>query len=260
MVTLKFPGLDKALIKNTKDFPEDAPEKGIIIISGSAIVVNRDFLLVVDLFDYFSLEGGVEDSKEVEDLEKILFLMEGKMFNAAFWKEMTKGADMEVLNGSLRITTPKYSKDLHNEKTSFKMLKPLRAIIDASQQRENVLSSVAIPFGALGTIHSIIPELKNDTIIFEFNDQSRPVKFTFEKRKHFYGIIIPRYDAAQEGFRFESLDNLANNDDFNYYLAEEEAKEKLVPPPPPPHPSMELVKEDEEESVDLFSKDNNEEE
>jgi len=233
MITVKFPALDKALQKDLKDVKEDDPRRGIIVLENNAIVFRDHFCLVCNLFDYFTLEAEVEDIEEVNELERILYFMNGKVFSKEFWGELTKGANIKMKEGNLHVENPKYSKDLHYKELEYDLLKPLERLYNAWKQEELPVSAIGIPYGALQEIYSCLSaSFKNDVIIFEFNAQDKPVKFTFRARKHFFGYIMPHYDSAQEGFRFDLLEQLAEE---NFDLLEELqaiAKSKLTPPPP----------------------------
>ena len=234
MITLKFPALHNALLKKTQDLNDDDPRKGIIVIGEHAIVVNDNFLLVCNLKDYFQIEEGIEDELEVKELDKILFNMDGKMFSAEFWKELTSGSNMQIEQGSIFIQNLKYSKNLHHKEVSVNLIEPLSQLRGIRKQSVNMLSCVALPFGALNNVFSVLKtEFKLDNIIFEFTGQDMPVKFTFRNRKHFYGCIMPHYDAAQEGFKFEDLDIFVSeyNDQLDELL--EEAKAEAIAPAPP---------------------------
>ena len=71
MITIKFPALNKALTKDVKDLPDDDPRRGIIVLNNNAIILRNDFCLVCDLFEYFTIETGIEDEDEIKELEKI---------------------------------------------------------------------------------------------------------------------------------------------------------------------------------------------
>lgn len=235
MITVKFPALNKALTKNVKDLPEDDPRRGIIVLNNNAIVLRNSFCLVCDLYEYFTIEAGIEDDFELEELERILFYMDGKVFSGEFWTELTKGANIKMQEGNLYIENPKYAKDLHHKELEIDLLEPLKKLDRIAKQPESMLSAIGIPFGALNTIYSCLSaDFKNDIIIFEFSSQDSPVKFTFRKRKHFYGYLMPHFDSVQEGYRFDTLTEFITA--ITPYLeelkAEFERKSKPAPPPP----------------------------
>jgi hypothetical protein len=232
MVTLKFPKLNSALVKPTKDMLDDDPRRGIIVLEGNAIVLAHEFCLVVNLYDHFTLDCNVSDDEELAEINRILYYMNGKIFNVEFWTELTKGAHMKMKDGYLYIETTRYVKNLHYKEVEFNMFEPLINIKRASEVQENLLSVVALPFGALNSIFETLKaDFKNDYIIFEFGMQGQPVKFTFKNRKHFFGYILPNYDASQEGFRFDHLHYFID-DEFVRNLIED-LKGKYAPPPPP---------------------------
>lgn len=235
MITVKFPALQKALTKDVKDLNEDDPRRGIIVINGCAIVLQDTFCLVCNLDEYFKIEAGIEDDFEIQELERILFYMDGKVFSKEFWLELTKGSNMKINNGSLYMENPKYSKDLHQKDIEIDFIEPLSALANTQKQAIQVLSAIAIPFGALNTIYGCLSaDFKNDIIIFEFTGQDMPVKFTFRKRKHFYGFIRPHYDAAQEGFKFEDLETFTLGTAEFLAQLKDDAKSKVPPVPTNP--------------------------
>jgi hypothetical protein len=217
MISLKFPKLDKALQKVVKDEPIDSPVRGILILDQKAIVFRHRFCLVVDLYDYFTLDCGIEDSEELEMLEGILLYMDRKIFNIEYWLELTKGANMQMSKGTLIVDTPRFSKDLHYKELDIDFTEPLQKLTIAKSYDESPVGAIAIDFLTL------------KTIIFQFNRQDSLVKFTFRKRKHFFGYMIPHYDSVQEGFRFDGMDNFV--DGFQEFL--KNLKSLKVPPPPP---------------------------
>lgn len=249
MITLKFPSIDKALLKSLKGCEDDDPRRGIIVLEDHAIVVRNNFVFVINLYEYFTIECGVMDSEEIDELKKILFFMNGRIFNADFWSELNKGANMQMKQGSLFVQNPQYSKDLHHNSIEVNLLEPLEGLLKASLQTEKEIASVAIPFSVLNTIYSCLSAVfKEDSIIFEFSSQSSIVKFTFKQRKHCFGFIRPDYDAAQEGFRFDQLETMMEDETILGYIEEwtERTKMAQMAPPPPPPPVMEVVKDDKQ--------------
>ena len=232
MVTLKFPSLNKALIKNQKDLKENDPRKGIIVLDGNAIVLRNDFCFVVNLYDYFTLECGIEDDDEITELNRILFFMNGKVFNNEFWNELTKGSNTKMNQGSLYIENPKYSKDLHHKEIIVDMLEPLISLRKAISRDEAPVPSIGLPFLTLKTIYDCMSnDFKTDILLMEFSAQDQPVKFTFRARKHCFGFINPHYDSTQEGFRFEAYKNFIHSENTLDLISELELE--FVPPPPP---------------------------
>ncbi len=254
-LTLKFPKLDKALAKD-KDMRADDPRKGIIVLNNNAIVMNYNFCIVIDLMDYFTIDCGIDDDQEIAELKKILFYMDEKVFNKEYWGELTNGANMKMNGDSLFIETPKYSKDLHYKHLEVDLLEPLENIKAVSESDQNLVSTIALPFAAISQIYNVLSaDFKGDYIIFEFADQTRPVKFTFRNRKHVYGYIYPHYDAAQEGFKFETMKEFIRDEYVRDVLSElqEKKKKSLAPPPPPPTELIEIPAD--ENQTDMFGGD-----
>ena len=250
MVTLKFPSLNKALIKNQKELKENDPRKGIIVLENNAIVLRNDFCFVINLYDYFTLECDIQDEEEVEELNRILFYMNGKIFSDEFWNELTKGSNTKMHNGNIYIENPKYSKDLYYKEIKADFLEPLLSLQSANEQEENLVSSIGLPFSVLKTIYDCMSsDFKTDILLLEFTSQDRAVKFTFRARKHCYGYICPNYNATQEGFRFETFNNFIQSDTI---LGMIEDLRKNIAPPPPVSESQEIA--------DGMVKDSNEEE
>lgn len=242
MITIKFPSFEKAISKNLKELDDDDPRRGIIVLNNNAIVINEDFCFVINLYDYFTIECGIESEDEIDNLKKILFYMNGKIFNSEFWKELTKGSNMRITNGLLYIENPKYAKDLHYTHADLNVLEPLEELIGAAEMKENLISAIGLPFNALKTIYDCLAsDFKTDIIIFEFNAQDQPVKFTFRKRKHFFGYILPHYNSVQEGFRFESLKSFTEDEDIKDLVKELQSQ---VPLPPPEIPKEDFRNEE----------------
>lgn len=234
MITVKFPALNKALTKDVKDLPDNDPRRGIIVLNNNAIVIRDNFCIVCNLYDYLTIEQGIEDDFELEGLQSILHYMDEKVFSNEFWNELTKGANMEIIEGNLFIENPKYSKDLHHKEIPIDMIEPLVKLDTINLRAEMPISSIAIPFGALKTIYDCLPaDFKHDYIILEFFSQDKAVKFTFKNRKHFYGYLVPHYDAVQEGFRFECLESfISDMSDYINDLKEERDRRNTAPLPP----------------------------
>jgi hypothetical protein len=240
MINLTFPKLNKALLKDTKDYPDGDPRKGIAVINQHAIIFRNDFCLVVDLYEYFTLDCDIDNRDELEDLESILFLMEGKLFNDKYWNELTAGANMEVRNGMLYIETPKYAKELHHKEVDVSFYEPLKNLIALDKMKDNLVSSIAIPFQSLKLIYDTLTALfKSDYIVLDFIAQNKPVKFTFKNRKHFFGYIMPEYDAAVESFKYDNLESFVRNETVNAIFKESSP----VLPPPPSKENVEITKD-----------------
>lgn len=237
MIVLQFPKINKALMTNTKDLPEDDPRHGIIVMDNRAIVLSNTFILVCNLYDYFTIEAGIEEPDEIEELERILFYMDRKVFGKDFWVELTKGSGMKIKEGALYLENPKYSKDLYEKDLKLDFLEPLNILSNLNNQGVGTVDSVAVPFGALKSIYDCLPsDFKTDFLVFEFTGQDMPVPFTFRKRKHFYGCLFPHYDAAVEGFKFEDLQEFVSNISGELEELKNKAIEESKAPPPPPVP------------------------
>lgn len=240
MITLAFPKLEKALSKKTKNLPEDTPQKGVIIVQGHAIVFTDQFCLVCDLKDYFMIDCNISDPAELEVLDAILRYMNFKVFSKEFWQELTQGAGMTIDRGSLHISNLKWSKDLHHEELDANLYHPLFSLLKTAEATKAAVGSIALPYGVLQTIYSTLAsEFKNDDLILEFSSQDLPVRFTFNNRKHFFGYIIPNYDATQAGFLYEALNYFTKDTEFVSLLEDE--KKKMPPPPPSKNERVEEV-------------------
>jgi hypothetical protein len=246
MINLQFPKLNNALIKNQKEMDENDPRRGVIIVDNHAIVLNAKFCLVVNLYDYFSLDCGISAQEELAELKKILFYMNGKTFNSEYWNELVKGANMEIQKNMLLIETPKYAKDLYYKDMDINLYEPLQRLIEVSEYEQNMVPAISLPFAALDLIYNTLKaEFKDDHIILEFTSTDRPVKFTFKDRKFVFGFIMPHYASLEEGFRFEHLENFAKNETVGFLL--EEHTPALVPEAPEDIPEVPEIPNLEEE-------------
>lgn len=247
MVTLQFPKLHKALGKGLDKLKPTDARKGVTVLDGNAIVYQTNFILVVDLEDYFMIDCNITDPKDIEEIEKILTFMHGKTFDKDFWTELTVGAEMSVRDGGIYLKNPKYSKDLHYTEEDYNLLPPLKVLQNLAEQKKGIISEISVPYLSLKTIYDCMPtDFKNDNIIYEFHSQDRAVKFTFENRKHVYGCIMPDYDSAVESFKFEYLENFMKDDFIKEMIEDLEADQA---PPPPVFRPQEPVSPDQ---VDMF--------
>lgn len=231
MINLKFPKLHNALIKDQKELDDNDPRKGVIIVDRHAIVLNAKFCMVVDLYAYFCLDCGKAEKEELEELNAILFYMNGKVFNSEYWNELVKGANMEMHEGKLYIETPKYAKDLHYKDAEINLYEPLQRLLAASEGGSGIVDAISIPFLAIEQIYSTLKaEFKMDHLILEFQGKDKPVRFTTKERKFVFGFIMPHYESLEEGFRFEYLNNFVESKHFNFYLEEHEPVKVPVAP------------------------------
>lgn len=229
MVTLKFPPLNKALTNPKEIENELSPEKGISVFNNVAIIYTDTMCILVDLYDYFTIDCDIQDQNEIDELERILFFMNGKTFSAEYWTEITKGANMKVMEGNIFIETPKYSKDLFYKHIDVDHKISLSRLIKAKELQTQPVDEISVSFGDLLKLYSIIgTPFKDDDIILSFNDQDTYVKFTFRKRKYITGYFYPNYMAAVEGFKYELLGHFVDGIKLFY----DELK-SLVPEAPP---------------------------
>lgn len=210
MITLKFPALHKALLKDTKELNENHIKKGIYVYSQRAFIMNEGIVLCYDLYEYFTLECGIEDPEEVKELKILLMFMEGKVYSFDFWAELTKGADMEIDGDKINISNPKYSKELVYK--DFKTdVYPLISLLSKYVEFKGYeTEEIAIPFRYFKIINDISPaDLKNDSIMFHFKSGDGIMMFTFHKRKYICGLITPHYDPITESFKYDLLHDIA---------------------------------------------------
>ncbi len=225
MITVKFPNIHKSLAKNTKDFSENDPRKGVIVIGNNAIVYQMNFILIINLFDFFQIEQGIVSEEDIRSLKKILFYMNGKVFPLNYWKELTVGANISIVDGVLSVETPKYSKDLHYKPLDINFSIIINKLKRTESLKEFNVGSIAIPFQPLNLIYSCL-DLKNDHIIFSFSGESDLIKFTFKNKDYCYGCINPNTEAVSVPNLFYLLEEFVNSDEF-------EVIESLFPPLPP---------------------------
>lgn len=243
MINLKFPKLHNALIKDQKELDDNDARKGVIIIDRHAIVLNAKFCMVVDLYGYFTIDCGKTDRDELKELNDILFYMNGKVFNAEYWAELVKGANMEMHEGKLFIETPKYAKDLHYKDVEISYYEPLQRLLAASEGSNGMVPAISIPFSAIEFIYNTLKtEFKQDHLILEFQSTDKPVRFTTKDRKFVFGFIMPHYESLEEGFRFEYLNNFVKSESFEFYLEEHEPLKVPVAPTIPSR-EAELLKD-----------------
>ena len=209
MVTLKFPALHNALQKSMHDVDPLDVKSGVYIYSNRAYILQDDFLLICNLYDYFTIEGGVETDEQLKGLNSVLSYLNGKVINKALWIELTKESVMKVDNGRLSLHSEGYVKDYKIFPSTVKatgMFNRVKTVID---KVPTAIQSLSLPMASFNFIYSTLKKTFNsEHIIFEFCGQANAVKFTFRKRKHIYGYIIPHYDSANEEFKFEDFNTI----------------------------------------------------
>lgn len=206
MITLKFPKLEKALLKKNKDLASNDVQRGIFVYDKKAFIKNNSLILCFDLYEYFTLECGVEDDEELKQLNMILLFMEGKVFSSDFWSELTKGADMEIDGEKINISNPKYSKELIYKEFDIDVYPLIKTFSKYTEFKSIETDEIAIPFNVFKLIGETIPtELKNDSIMFHFKSTDQMMMFTFHKRKYVFGLILPDYVPVNEAFKYDYL-------------------------------------------------------
>ena len=247
-VVLKFPNLTKASIKDVKDLADNDPRRGILVFNNVAIAFASTHCLCVDLMEYFTIEQGIEGTEEVAELSRILQFLDCKRVPFKMWEELTKGAEMCLEEGKIKISTPKFKKDLIYEEQDVDFIEVFSMLVKTCDQETGSLGDIALPFLSLKQIYDVLStEFKHDKIILDIAGHNQPVKFTFRARKHFFGYIFPHYDSVQEGFRYDLWETW--NDEVAIELSALKEKRKQEVPPPPP--SQALNSEDDD-SPNLF--------
>lgn len=238
MLTLKFPKINEALSKNQTSLNTNSPRRRVIIVDNHAIVLSDFFCVVVNLYEYFTIDQGITEPEDRDSLTEILEYFNGKSFNKDYWAELVKGADVEVMeNGNLFIKTPKLERELHYEDAHLDVLSLLEHLYKTNGREKMACDTIALNFKAMKTLGKCFgTELDTQSIVYEFSGQDRYVKFTFSRSKFIYGYVHTDYDAAKEGFLFHDLEQFCKD---NQEMVEGmRAMKKSIPAPPMPQDNL----------------------
>lgn len=234
MLTLKFPKMEKALTKAKDGLKPNSPRLKVLVVDQHAIVLGDFMCLVCNIYDYFTIHDMITDEKETQSLKEILRYMNGKSFTAKYWEELTKGASFMVSdNKTLYIETPSVKKELHYQDEEVDVLPPLRGLLKASEQEQTSVPTISMNYKSLRIIKDCFGTiLDKQGITFSFSGQSKRAKFTFTGYKFIYGYIHTDYNAANEGFLFEDLNEFAQNQKPIVIALEKKQEEQAIPAPP----------------------------
>lgn len=205
MLSLKFPPLEKLLGKNTGELEEFDPKRGICILNRNAIVVNEQSVLFFDLEDYFVNTNNYVDNTSLENLKSILDFMEGKMFSAIFWKELTSlnivsvSSEGLMLNGSIEKNV--YYKEQTFDETEIKLL--ARGLSDKEDYKKAINAIYMEPL--FNILTALKPMIKTDSIILRTIGENTQVQFTFEANPWIMGFIVNDGSSSSKNFIFDSL-------------------------------------------------------
>lgn len=209
MLSLKFPSLEKLLGKNTGELEDDDPKRGVCVKNGHAIIVMEQAMVFFDLEDYFIKENNFINQKELDDLRSVLDFMDGKMFSAFFWKELTSlnavGVTEEGLNLDGVIKKDIFYKEQLFDYTEIRMLS--KSLIKSEPFSKHTGNIYMEPLLKIFTdLKSLI---KDDIIFFRTVGMNTQVQFTFDENPWIYGVISVAPSINEKQFMFDSLIDFA---------------------------------------------------
>tara|TARA_A100000172_G_C3044260_1_gene111842 strand:+ start:22400 stop:23041 length:642 start_codon:yes stop_codon:yes gene_type:complete len=205
MLSLKFPPLEKLLDKNTGELEEFDPKRGICIFNGNAVVVNEQSVLFFDLESYFVNTNNYVDDQSLNNLKSILDFMEGKMFSAIFWKELTSlnivsvSSEGLMLNGSIEKNV--FYKEKTFDETEIKLL--AKGLSDKEDYKKAINAMYMEPLYNIFT--ALKPMIKMDSIILRTIGENTQIQFTFNDNHWITGFIVNDGATASKNFLFDPL-------------------------------------------------------
>lgn len=247
MIQLQFPKINNALNKKLDDRGPGDPQRGVNVFNGVAIVVRDNFIVCIDLMEYFVMELNIEDEEEIKECKKILDYMNYKMFPNDMWAELIKAVNIEIDSGMITVSNPKYSKDLHYKDVDVEYHDFLRKLSLSFNRHSSPLEDVSLPLEAILTISRVL-DLKSEKMIFMFTGMDDPATFTFSKRKYVFGYITPDYHSANEHFKLSYYEAFINHSDVMEFITEGSKKQSVIPAPPPP---SKVEEKDDESQVKM---------
>jgi len=205
MISLKFPSLEKLLVKNIAELDDDDAKAGVCIACGHAIVVMEKSMLFFDLADYFVVTGGITDNNIIKELNQVLDFMEGKMFSAMFWKELTSTNQVSISEEGLSldgvIRKDLYYREKIFDQTEIKMV--CNSIVKSEKYLKEINSIYLEPLFSL--MSGIKPLVKDDTIILRTVGENTQIQFTFNENPWIYGVLSIDAAVNTKNFLFDSL-------------------------------------------------------
>jgi len=174
MVTLQFPKIEKLLLPTSIDQNLNY-KKGVLVLNKSAIIITSNLIAVCDLEDLFLSDE--DDIVKIEKINSILDYMNGKVFPASYWSELTKkqlvGLDEE--SDTIYIKGNGYSKELNNHLGDFNKLDVINILnacnVKQIDQKENVNYYMSFD-NVKRFISAFSNVLKVDDIKIEFRERN----------------------------------------------------------------------------------------
>lgn len=205
MIYLKFPKMEKLLLKDTKELGSANPKVGVCVMMDHAVVLRNRDIVFFNLKDYFVKENDIDTDKKLGELKSVLDFMNGKMFTKAFWEELTKGAMVSIdedrieLEGAVR-------KDLIYEYREFvsseieTYLKSNASSVPASMPRKAFyVDSLLQLFSTFKTM------LQDCSMAIESTGANTPLRYAFDDCPWIWGIMQSDPDLTSKNFIFNDL-------------------------------------------------------
>lgn len=205
MISIKFPPLQKLVVKDTAELLETDPKRGVVVLSEHAIVVTEQSVVFFNLKTYFMKVNAIEDERIMSQLSEILDFMDGHMFSVPFWEELTKGAVITVDDNVLKLDGA-IRKDLIYKPKMFSS-EDIVGILENNIQRETTSvprsSFFLLPFfNMLSVLKSFV---KNDSIAMEYVGINTMIRFTFNDNPWIFGLISSDPMLNSKNFLFSSM-------------------------------------------------------
>lgn len=209
MISLKFPSLEKLLSKQTAELDEDDPKKGICIRDGHAIIVTEQFILFFDLADYFVKTNNFIDNNVLNEMQRILDFMEGKMFSSIFWKELTSINQVGISSEGINLNGA-IQKDIYYREKIFDVseITMLCTTIKGSEPFNKSMNAIYIE-PLLNLLTGLKPMVKTDTLVLRTVGENTQIQFTFDESPWIYGVISANAATNSKFFVFDSLQMFA---------------------------------------------------
>ncbi len=205
MIVLKFPPLNKLVMKNTAELEELDPKRGIAVLNGYAVVMSHRSIIFFDLHSYFVHENKITDPGVMDDLKEVIDFMNGNLFLTAFWEELTKGAAIEITDSETMKLKGVVHKDLHYEQKPYEQSVIIEALKQSMGDPMPIPRSALYVEPLLEILSKLGPKVKKDTIALEYVGVNTSIRFTFDESPWIYGIISADPMVTNKGFMFSAL-------------------------------------------------------
>lgn len=211
MLSLKFPPLQNLLAKDTSELEPDDAKNGVCVKNNHAIIMMEQGILFFDLMDYFVVNHNFADDQSIQQLKNILDFMDGKMFSALFWKELT-GTSIVTVNEEGLALDGMIRKDIYYKEKFFddtEIMMFCKTVITDTDYKKSFTSVYMEPL--ISVITNLKTMIKKDVVVLRTVGENTPIHFTFDSNPWIFGIFSTDPAINSKAFLFENIKGFAES-------------------------------------------------